>query len=172
MNRYFIILCTLILTANVFAQEPIVDEKLEKTTYFLIRHAEKVRLDPKDKNPHLNKKGKKRAKAWKDMLLHFNIEQIYSTEYNRTQETADLLAKHLALNINTYHPFNIDMEQFLKSTKGKNVLVVGHSNTTPGFANKLIGQEVYPDIADDNNANLYIVTLEGNKVSHVLIKMH
>ncbi len=63
------------------------------------------------------------------------------------------------------------MQQFIKNTKGKSVLVVGHSNTTPGFANKLIGKEVYQDIDDTNNTNLYIVTIKGEQISYVLVQM-
>ena len=50
----------------------------------------------------------------------------------------------------------------MKKTKGKTVLIVGHSNTTPKFTNGLLGEEKYEDIADDNNANLYVVTISKN----------
>ena len=103
--------------------------------------------------------------------LSNQIEAVYSTSYKRTQNTALPTAKNNNLIINTYHPFKIDMQQFLKDTKGKSVLIVGHSNTTPGFANILIGKEVYSDIDDTNNANLYIVTIKGEQISHVLVKM-
>jgi hypothetical protein len=96
---------------------------------------------------------------------------VYSTNYKRTLSTALPTAVHNKLTIKIYHPFKIDMLQFLKDTKGKSVLVVGHSNTTPGFANKLIAKEIYQDIDDNNNANLYIVTIDGKQISHVLVKM-
>ena len=104
-------------------------------------------------------------------MLYFNIDAIYSTDYNRTMETAMPLASDLGLKIKSYHPFKIDIPAFLEETKGKNVLIVGHSNTSPGFANKLIGAEIYPNMADDNNANLYIVTIQDELARHVLIKI-
>ena len=66
---------------------------------------------------------------------------------------------------------NIDTKAFLESTKGETVLVVGHSNTTPTFVNKLLGQDKYKQIDDSNNANLYIVTIlpSGEITDQVLV---
>jgi broad specificity phosphatase PhoE len=52
---------------------------------------------------------------------------------------------------------------FQTATKGKTVLVVGHSNTTPAFVNKILGENKYEDINDNDNASLYIVTIAGDK---------
>ena len=57
---------------------------------------------------------------------------------------------------------------FLQETKGKTVLVVGHSNTTPAFVNKILAVEKYKDIDDNNNANLYIVTISGDEKTSVV----
>ena len=62
-------------------------------------------------------------------------------------------------------------ESFQYNTKGKTVLIVGHSNTTPMFANKILGKQVYKAIDDKNNSNLYIVTVIGDKTSSVLLKI-
>jgi 2,3-bisphosphoglycerate-dependent phosphoglycerate mutase len=51
-------------------------------------------------------------------------------------------------------------------------LVVGHSNTTNVFANKVLGLEQYKQINDRNNSNLYIVTVIGEKASSVLLKIN
>lgn len=50
----------------------------------------------------------------------------------------------------------------MATTKGKTVLIVGHSNTTPKFVNDLLGEVKYQDIADNNNANLYKVTITND----------
>jgi broad specificity phosphatase PhoE len=140
------------------------------STYYLIRHAEKNRSNPADKDPDLTKKGMLRALQWRQLFEQFQLDAVYSTNYKRTMHTALPTAKSKNLNIKTYHPFKIGIQQFLKDTKGKNVLIVGHSNTIPTFANKLIGKEIYPTIEDTNNANLYIVTIDGDKISFVLVK--
>jgi len=54
-------------------------------------------------------------------------------------------------------------EDFVTATKGKTVLIVGHSNTTPVFANKILGKEQYKNMDDHDNASLYIVTVVGTK---------
>ena len=123
-----------------------------KSTYYLIRHAE-------------------RAVKWSEILNKFGINEVYSTDYKRTLNTVKPTAKANKITVKTYHPFKLDYEQFLVDTKGKNVLIAGHSNTTASFANKLIGKEVYPEMSDDNNANLYIVTIDGDTISHVMIVM-
>ncbi|MDH5413812.1 MAG: histidine phosphatase family protein, partial [Flavobacteriaceae bacterium] len=146
-------------------------EKFENSTYYLIRHAEKDRSDPADKNPDLSKKGRQRALNWSIIFDQFKIDAVYSTNYKRTLQTVQYIANTKKLSINTYDPFEIDYEQFLRDTKGKNVLIVGHSNTIPDFANKLIREDIYTEIDDQNNANLYMVTLGDSKISYVLIKM-
>jgi len=165
MKKYYLLYIVALLSFSAFCQEN------DKSTYYLIRHAEKDRSDTTNKNPDLTIKGQERAIKWSQVLSKFGIEAVYSTNYNRTLQTGKPTADDNSLTIKTYHPFKIDMEAFRKETNGKNVLIVGHSNTTAAFANKLIGKDAYPEIKDDNNANLYIVTVEGEKISHVLIKM-
>ncbi len=165
MKRFLITLLFAIFTIGVYAQET------TTSTYYLIRHAEKDRSDKTNRNPDLTEKGQKRAVKWSEVLNKFGIDAVYSTNYNRTMNTGKPTADANNLTIKTYHPFKIDMKAFLQETSGKNVLIVGHSNTTASFANKLIGSEVYGEINDDNNGNLYIVTIHGDKTSHVLIKM-
>jgi len=140
------------------------------STYYLIRHAEKDRSDNTNKDPDLTQDGFIRAYNWSKLFEQFKIDAIYSTNYKRTLNTAKPIAIANNLEIITYHPIKIDFSQFLQDTMGRNVLIVGHSNTTPGFVNKLIGEEVYHDIDDNDNANLYIVTITGNQTSHILVK--
>jgi broad specificity phosphatase PhoE len=165
LRNYYLLFIVALLSFSVFSQEN------DKSTYYLIRHAEKDRSDATNKNPELTIKGQERAIKWSQVLTKFQIDAIYSTNYFRTLQTAKPTADYNSLTIKIYDPLKIDMEVFLNETKGKNVLIVGHSNTTAAFTNKLIGKDVYPEIKDNNNANLYIVTIEGEKISHVLIKM-
>jgi len=167
-KRTLLILVIALFTTTLFAQNV---ENDSIATYYLIRHAEKDRSNTTNKNPDLTEKGQQRAENWNQLFKKFQIDAVYSTDYKRTLSTALPTAVHNKLRIKTYHPFKINMLQFLKETKGKSVLVVGHSNTTPDFANKLIGKEVYQDINDNNNSNLYIVTIKGEHISYVLVKM-
>ena len=144
----------------------------EATTYYLIRHAEKLRIDKGDENPKLNYRGLKRADAWKEVFTNVKLDAVYSTDYNRTKLTAKPTAESKNLPIFFYDPKNMYSESFQYETKGKAVLIVGHSNTTHVFANKVLGIEKYNQINDDNNSNLYIVTVIGEKTSSILLKIN
>ena len=131
-------------------------------TYYLIRHAEKDRSDKTNRNPELTEEGLQRAENWAKHFKDLKFDAVYSTDYNRTKQTAMPTATANNVELQFYNPSDMKIEEFIKSTKGKTVLIVGHSNTTPKFANGLLGEEKYEDIADDNNANLYIVTITKN----------
>ncbi|WP_412985384.1 SixA phosphatase family protein [Pontimicrobium sp. IMCC45349] len=140
------------------------------STYYFIRHAEKDRSDKTNKDPNLVLDGILRAAKWSIVLDNIDFDAIYSTNYNRTKETAQPTAEKNNLDITVYDPRNIDAKSFLEQTKGKKVLVVGHSNTTPMFVNKLLGKEKYKQIDDSNNANLYIITISSSgEISDTLL---
>ena len=136
---------------------------------YLIRHAEKVRVDKLDRDPDLNNKGLLRAENWKRYFVGKNISRIYSTNYKRTINTVKPLAENYNLEILIYSSDNITYETFLKSSIGENTLVVGHSNTIPDFVNNLIEEDYYDQIDDLNNSNLYIVSLCDSVITHKLI---
>ncbi|MDO9137018.1 MAG: phosphoglycerate mutase family protein [Lutibacter sp.] len=145
-------------------------ESVEKTTtYFLIRHAEKVRENPADKNPDLNERGFQRAENWKKVLQHISFDAIYSTDYKRTLNTVAPISKKLNLAPILYNPSKVDFGQFQIENEGKNVLIAGHSNTIPQFVNGLIKQQKYPEMDDAEFSHLYIVTVIGNQVSELLL---
>ena len=161
----------LILTF-IFLSLSLISYAQEITTYYLIRHAEKLRIDKTDKNPNLNFNGYKRAEAWKDVFSDVPFDAIYSTDYNRTKLTAKPTATSKNLPILLYNPNTMYSEAFQNNTKGKTVLVVGHSNTTNVFVNKILGIEKYDEINDNNNSNLYIVTISNGKSSSILLKIN
>jgi phosphohistidine phosphatase SixA len=142
------------------------------STYYLIRHAEKVRLDPENKDPELNDAGKKRALVWQEYFNDLEIDKVYSTNYKRTMQTVLPFTNSNELEISIYSPSKINYEEFLTSTIRDNVLIVGHSDTTPTFANELIKENVYPQMDDSNNANLYIVSICGDERNHEVIKIN
>ncbi len=142
------------------------------STFYLIRHAEKVRTNKSDRDPKLNEKGILRALDWKEYFLDKDITKIYSTNYKRTLETVKPFQEAIGLATIVYSPSSIDYKDFISSNKGEIVLVVGHSNTIPNFVNELINDQVYAQIDDLNNSNLYIVNLCDSSISHRLIKVN
>lgn len=145
--------------------------KTTTTTYYLIRHAEKDRSDKTNRDPHLTEAGLKRAKNWANVLKDVKFDMVYSTRYNRTIETASPTAKANNVILSFYDPRDMKVERFMKETKGKTVLIVGHSNTTPMFTNALLNEKKYDMIADDNNANLYIVTVTDDTKTSTVLKV-
>ncbi|MEP0265469.1 phosphoglycerate mutase family protein [Dokdonia sp.] len=139
------------------------------TTYYLIRHAEKDRSDPENRNPSLKEEGIARAQQWSEVFKDVTFDMVYSTNYARTQETATPTAKRKGLEIKSYDPRTPFDATFEKETLGKTVLVVGHSNTTPMFTNAILKEEQFAQIDDTNNGNLYIVTVTGDERSAQLL---
>ncbi|UMB61482.1 histidine phosphatase family protein [Lutibacter sp. A80] len=167
LGKFFLIISVLICSVTLNAQE----NSSEITTYYFIRHAEKNRLNPSNKNPNLKEKGVDRALNWSKTFKNIEFDYIFSTNYNRTTQTALPTAKSKNLEIQFYNPSDLYNEDFKTLTKGKTVLVVGHSNTTPKFVNKVLGEDKYPEIEDRNNSNLYIVTISENNKSTILLNI-
>ncbi len=140
----------------------------ETTVYYFIRHAEKDREANTD-DPHLLSVGMRRANHWAKVLKDKDIEMVYSTNYKRTIETARPTAEQAKVKIELYEPHQLYSKDFQEKTAGKNVLIVGHQDTTPQFINKILKQNKYKRIEDDENSELYTVTISpnGKKTSKV-----
>ena len=141
----------------------------ECSEFFLVRHAEKDRSKAENNNPKLNQKGKERSLKWAEVFKNIELDKIYSTNYYRTIETVTPISKKLNLDITLYSLSKINYKNFISKNIGNKVLVVGHSNTIPGFVNSLINEKVYDQINDLNNSNLYIVTICNGVVKHNLL---
>ena len=124
-----------------------------------------------NKNPHLNEKGIERSLLWNGYFENKEVNSIYSTNYNRTIETVLPISIAKGIKPIIYSASNINYESFLKKEKGNTVLVVGHSNTIPGFVNKLIEGDYYKQINDTVNSNLYIVKKCSEEISHYVIQI-
>ncbi|MFC4722105.1 SixA phosphatase family protein [Geojedonia litorea] len=172
MRAIFILLvsiCLIISSCNSYDKKTTPPVETTTSTYYFIRHAEKDRTDSTNTNPHLTEAGVIRANNWSRILGEVKFDAVYSTDYNRTKETAQPTADKNGLNITIYDPRAIDASSFLEETKGKTVLVVGHSNTTPAFVNSVIGEQKYLDIDDNNNGNIYIITISNNEIIDQLL---
>ena len=104
-------------------------------------------------------------------IFRSSFDEIYSTEYGRTIQTASPTAAAKNIQIKLYNPKNITIESFKKETLGKKVLIVGHSNTTPKFVNQMINQNIFTDIEDGTFGNLYIVIIIEGEITFQLLKL-
>jgi 2,3-bisphosphoglycerate-dependent phosphoglycerate mutase len=172
MKNIFTLILTVLIVLPAFSQENIEakENSVNASTYYFIRHAEKDRSDASNKNPNLIQNGILRAAKWSLVLEHVKFDAVYSTDYNRTKQTGQPTAEKNNVEITIYSPKELNSEAFIENTKGKTVLVVGHSNTTPMFVNTILGKEKYESIDDSNNANLYIVTISSSgEISDTLL---
>ncbi len=140
------------------------------TTYFFIRHAEKDLTDKGNKNPELSPEGRERTRKWIDVFRDTHFDLIYSSGYKRTDQTAAPIAKARHLEVTTYDASLLNDKAFQKETKGKNVLIVGHSNTNPRFVNEILEKKIYEDLPESEYGSLYVLHIapDGTKSSSLL----
>ncbi|MEO9513532.1 MAG: phosphoglycerate mutase family protein [Flavobacteriaceae bacterium] len=146
-------------------KEPII------STFYFIRHAEKDRTDPENKDPELNQDGLGRAIRWAEVFDPIVLDTIYSTDYKRTSMTAAPTSVKKAIDISYYDPNTLEIETFKKEHEGLNVLVVGHSNTTPQLVNKILGVNKYSSMDDHDNSSLFIVRFVDGVATDIRLNM-
>jgi phosphohistidine phosphatase SixA len=141
-------------------------------TIFLVRHAERADSGAgvapmMDTDPELSEKGRARAEALASILEDAGITAIYTTQYKRTLQTAEPLAKALGLK-----PIVVDAKDtaslVAKLQAGGSALVVGHSNTVGGVIKQLgIAEPV--TIGDQDYDHLFVVVRAEKPV---LVRLH
>ena len=129
------------------------------TQIFILRHTEKA---DDSEDPDLSVQGIERAKYWKKVLQHTEIDHVYTTDFKRNIETALLISDNNSVKPELYYPMSFDVQKFLKLIKGKTVLIIGHSNTIPDMVNRLINENKYPPMSHTNYNILYLVTINEN----------
>lgn len=156
MKRLYIVaLCFTLLTT-------VADAK----TVYLVRHAEKVNDGSKD--PKLSLLGQQRAQNIADMLSHADIRHIYSTDYQRTQSTAQPLAEYLGIEVQSYDPTQLAAFADKVKQQAGNALIVGHSNTTPMLTYLLSNLPVM-NLDESHYDNVFQVVIENEQATlHVL----
>jgi broad specificity phosphatase PhoE len=105
---------------------------------FVVRHAEK-QTDSNDAGVPLSEAGRARAMRLAALLKKAGVTAIYSTDFVRTVETAEPLARVLKVTVRRYSATGSDgkpdlapLAARLKAEHARDiVLVVGHSNTVP-----------------------------------------
>ncbi len=139
-------------------QENIYSEK-EVSTYYLIRHAEKDRSNANNIDPELIQKGLGRAMHWAEIFDDIDLNAIYSTDFLRASMTAAPTSVKKNIDVKYYDFESININQFTAGHVNENVLIVGHSSSTPEFANKLLGEDKYSTMEDYDNGSLYIIQI-------------
>jgi broad specificity phosphatase PhoE len=126
----------------------------EDNSWYFVRHFEKQTGD----NPELTEVGKKRASQLAAFFVDIPLDQVYSTDYKRTQQTAAPVADKLGLTVHSYDPRKLT--EFAKKVRtNTNVLVVGHSNTTPELITLMGGST--PVISESAYGQLFLLSVSN-----------
>lgn len=150
--KLFLVLLLAYLNLPALAQEQV-------TTFILIRHAEKD-LTQSTNDPDLSPEGKKRARKLAELLNETDVTAIYSTPYKRTRQTVEVLAAQKGLSILEYTANKEEeINVMLNAHAGGTIVVSGHSNTVPWFANKLLGVEKYRPWEDGDYDNVWVISV-------------
>ena len=84
-------------------------------------------------------------------------------------QTAQVVADDQSLPVTVYNAFDIPgfASNLIPQHRGKSVLVVGHSNTTPELLNELTNTTDYVTFNETTYDNLFIVKIKINGASEV-----
>jgi phosphohistidine phosphatase SixA len=148
---------SILVALGLLAPAPAAAQTAEGTVVIAVRHAERAD-DGADAqtDPTLSDIGDERARCLARTLEASGITRIFSTAYRRTMETAAPVAQLLGLTVEEYDPRALG--EFAGELRGMGgvILVVGHSNTTPGLVEALGGDPVSP-IDESEYERLYTV---------------
>ncbi|MGD9264457.1 MAG: phosphoglycerate mutase family protein [Lysobacterales bacterium] len=130
-------------------------------TLYLVRHAEKQ--DDGSRDPALTAEGQQRADKLAAWLEDKSIENVWSSDFQRTRDTALPTAGKLGLGLNLYDPLKHPV--LIRNLLGQRhtALVVGHSNTIPKLARMLCECEI-ADMDEDEYDRLIVITGNGDQV--------
>lgn len=154
--------------------------EFKPTIVYLVRHAE--RADEPRQDPPLNEKGVLRSQDLARVLVSANIKTIITSQYLRTRQTAEPLAKQanipmtpVSLSVSTSNPRMItnqstaEVASKILERPGESVLVVGHTNSIPDVI-KMLGGDVTPVMDEKKFDDLFVVTIYAKgkaKVAHM-----
>jgi len=127
------------------------DESDNSFTLYFIRHAEKDLHHHDRKDPPLASCGIKRSQNIKSIFEPLKLSAVYSSNYQRTIDTARPTAENQNVDVEFYNPSELNDIHKILLNKKQNALIVGHSNTTSKLAELFTGDKY--DIIPENTYN-------------------
>lgn len=138
-------------------------------TIVLVRHAEKMPPVDTDKgDPDLSPEGRQRAERLVKLLKKYKPHEIFATDYKRTRQTVEPIAKKRNKEIQTYDPTKqADLVAKIMPTKTDHYLIVGHSNTIPALANLIAKKELFRNLLDTEYGVFWVIRMKNGAVTKV-----
>ncbi len=162
--KVILLLVAMFISTTTFAQT---------TTIWIVRHAEKATTPAND--PDLTPEGRARAAALAKQLKRQKVAAVFATPYKRTMQTGELTLKQAGLaEIKTYNPSDLPAfaKQVLQEYAGKNVLIVGHSNTIIPTLQAFGAAKPFDTLDDEDYDQLFKVTIGPDKKAKLSIKRY
>jgi broad specificity phosphatase PhoE len=153
-SRILLILLICCLTACTTAPAP-----KDNYTLYLVRHAEKQADDSRD--PELTEAGTHRSKNLANWFADKDINDIWSSDYKRTRDTAKPTVSRLGLKLNIYDARDLNALNETLLRNQNNALIVGHSNTTPELARLLCNCDI-EDMNDSEYDRLIVISIDSS----------
>ena len=149
----------------LFALAPLL---LAQATVFVVRHADRGAEEP---DAALTAEGKARAEVLGQLLRDANITHIYTTEFQRTAQTAAPLARLANVQPEVVKQADLDQLTALVRSQwraaGESALVVGHRASVPKIVKALSGRDIEP-LGTSEFDRLLVVTLFPNGKTNVV----
>ena len=160
--RILLILLICCLAGNASAAE-----KDSNYTLYLVRHAEKQADGSRD--PALTETGKKRAQQLANWLKHKDIKDVWSSDYQRSRDTAKPLLTKLMLELGIYDPRNQAVLVEILQDKQHSALIVGHSNTIPELA-RLLCDCFISDMDESEHDRMIVISVAISSIHYTSAK--
>jgi broad specificity phosphatase PhoE len=162
MRSLIALLLLLFVQQSMVAQVPGWADK--HTKVYIVRHGEKEA----GKDPVLTPAGMQRAEDLYQLLKNKDIARIYATPYKRTQMTGDSLRVKLSIDTSIYAADTVGTDLIQKiishNDKGKNILIIGHSNTVPALVRHLgVGDFEIKELSESSFDNIFLITYKKRK---------
>jgi 2,3-bisphosphoglycerate-dependent phosphoglycerate mutase len=145
----------------------------QTTTIWVVRHAEKEIVTGND--PDLSTVGKVRANALANELKTQPLAAIFTTAYKRTAQTGEPALKQAKLtSLQTYSPAELPAftKQVLKDYAGRNILVVGHSNTVISTVQAFGATKPFDTLSDEDYDQLFKITVGPDGKVNLEVKQY
>ena len=136
-------------------------------TLYLVRHAEKQAIE--DNDPGLTDAGSYRSEQLAEWLQDKDIRKIWSSDYQRSRDTAGPLVSTLGLELTLYDPRDLPALADELLGNRHNALIVGHSNTTPDLT-RLLCQCDISDMDESEYDQLFVVSVLGGETKVEILK--
>ena len=141
-----------------------------KKTIVLVRHAEKAASTEMDKtgDVDLSAEGRERAERFAKAVKKYKPHEIFATDYKRTRQTAEPIAKLRGKEIQTYDPQKqAELIPKILASKTDHYLIVGHSNTIPALANLFMKKEVFKQLPDPEYGVFWVIRMKKGVVTKI-----